>query len=60
MIDWIISLQMNSYSHIVQNGHISKKVLLHRGCHQGDAVSPYIFVLAAEIMASSDKREYRD
>ena len=32
IIQWITSLQVNSYSHIVQNGNMSKKVLLHRGC----------------------------
>ena len=35
IIKWINSIQLNSYSYIVQNGHISEKVLLHRGCRQG-------------------------
>ena len=57
IINWIKSIQLNSYSYIVQNGHISKKVLLHRGCRQGDPVSPYIFVLAAEIMATAIRED---
>ena len=56
-IKWINSIQLNSYSYIVQNGHISEKVLLHRGCRLGDPVSPYIFVLAAEIMAMAIRQD---
>ena len=57
IIKWINSIQLNSYSYIVQNGHISEKVLLHRECRQGDPVSPYIFVLAAEIMAMAIRQD---
>ena len=31
IIKWIKSIQVNLYSYIAQNGHISKKVLLRRG-----------------------------
>ena len=53
IINWLKSLQSNSYSYIVPKGHISKKVLLHVGCRQGDPVSPYVFLLAAELMAEA-------
>ena len=53
IINWIKPIQLNSYSYIVQNGHVSKRVLLHKDCRQGVPVSPYVFVLAAEIMAAA-------
>ena len=52
-IKWIESLQHGSTSKILQHGHLSKKIILERGCRQGYPVSPYLFVLTAEIMAEA-------
>ena len=52
-INWVKSLQIGSTSKILQNGNFSKNITLERGCRQGDPVSPYLFVLAAELLAEA-------
>ena len=51
-IQVIKSLQKNSISKILQNGHCSDIINLERGCRQGDPISPYIFVLSVELLGT--------
>ena len=59
ILSWIKILQEGSKSLISQNGFFSEPIYLERGCTQGDPVSPYIFVICAEILGIAIRKNQR-
>ena len=47
---WISLYFCNKEAYILLRGELTKKILLEQGVPQGNVVSPYVFILAVEIL----------
>ena len=49
---WIDVFYTDITLEVIQNGHLSSFFQISRGCHQGDHLSSYIFIICAEFFAN--------
>ena len=50
-IKWIKLFNNNISAFVLHSGFLSEPISIKRGCHQGDPISSYLFLIGAEILS---------
>ena len=53
---WVKTFYKNINSSVLYNGHCSNSFSVSRGVRQGDPLSPYLFIICAELLADAIKQ----
>ena len=56
-IKWIKTIYCNAESTVVNNGNTCGFFKLHRGIRQGCPISPYLFIIAVELLANAIRKD---
>ena len=54
---WINTLYSNASMKVIVNGYLTESIPLERGVRQGDSLSPLLYILCAEVLANSIRRD---
>ena len=59
IIKWVKLMYDNSTSSVLINGCLTSRFNIKRGCRQGDPLSPYLFLLCAEILGMLVRKSHK-